>query len=695
VLAAFADAHWFDPSTLELVERVIAHIEHLPVLAVVTFRPEFAPPWKAQPYTTQLTLGRLGRRDAATLVRHLSGADDLPAEVSEQILARTDGVPLFLEELTKAVLETGLQEKGREESHPARGRAPALAIPITLYDSLMARLDRCVPVKEVAQVAACIGREFSHELLAAAAGRPEPELRAALRQLLASGLIFGRGKPPNAVYAFKHALVQEAAYRSLLRSHRRDLQGAIATILEREFPDLVEATPELLAHHYTEAGQADPAADYWLKAGRRAAQASANAEAIDHFSRGLAALAALPETDARARRELQLQLSLGAAIRAGGWFTSVRARPVYHRALELSTQFEDASQLVHALRGLWGIAYVKGEWSWAGELADRAGAAIRRTADPVALTVGHFMSGVSLLYQGELVAAQAALEKALGFYNPGDHCAHVLASGMDNGVHVLNHLALAQWMLGFPDASLRTVHQALDRARQLAHPLSIGLAVHFACHVHELRREWGAVGRLAHKLATLGGQNDVPHFRAWGIAQIGAALIGRGNSVAGITEMSRGLAELRGAGDEVWRPFYDALLACALKEAGRTGEALAVLDEAGTLIGKGQRAYEAEVYRASGKLLLSISDRGTEGEARMLQAVEVARAQGAKSWELRAATSLAQLWMERSELRQARDLLAPVYGWFTEGFDTPDLKNARVLLDDLASAPRTGGRTPR
>jgi adenylate cyclase len=309
---------------------------------------------------------------------------------------------------------------------------------------------------------------------------------------------------------------------------------------------------------------------------------------------------------------------------------------------------------------------------------------IRRTADPVALTVSHFMSGVSLLYRGELVAAQAALDTALGFYNPGEHFEHILASGMDNGVHVLNHLALTQWMLGFPDTSLQTAHQALDRARQLGHSLSTGLALHFACHVHELRREWGSVGRLARQLTTLGGQHNVPHFRAWGMVQMGAALIGRGNSAAGITEMSRGLAELRGAGDEVWRPFYDALLACALKEAGRTEEVLAVLEGAATLIGEGQRVHEAEVKRATGWLLLSISDRGAEGEARLLQAIEVARVQGAKSWELRAAISLAQVWTERSKLCQARDLLAPIYSWFTEGFNTPDLKQAKALLDALS-----------
>ena len=372
---------------------------------------------------------------------HLSGAEGLPNHVVEQILARTDGVPLFLEELTKAVFEAGPSQNESGDNGIPRGPLTQV-VPATLYDFLMARLDRSTPIKEVAQVAACIGREFSHELLAAAAGRPEPELRVALHQLLASGLIFRRGKPPNVAYAFKHALVQEAAYRSLLRSRRRELHGAIAAILEERFPDLADTTPELLAYHLTEGGRSALAADYWLKAGRRAAQTSANVEAIGHFNRGLAVLGTLPDTDARAQRDLELQLALGAAVRAVAWFTAAEARPVYSRALELAERLDAPAQLVHALRGLWGIAYVAGDWPRARELMERAGMAVRRTSDPIALTVAHFMSGVTMLYEGELVAARSALEKALGFYHPEDSGAHVLASGMDNGVHVLNHLAV-------------------------------------------------------------------------------------------------------------------------------------------------------------------------------------------------------------------------------------------------------------
>jgi class 3 adenylate cyclase/predicted ATPase len=683
VLATFADVHWFDSSTLELIGRVIERLEGLPVLALVTFRPEFDPPWQGRSYVASLTLSRLDRPDAAALVRQLSGPEGVPAEVSGQIVARAEGVPLFLEELTKAVLEAGAPPGEAGDNGAPRGRSPALAIPATLYDSLMARLDRSAPVKEVAQIGACIGREFSYALLAAVAGRPEAELRAALHQLLASGLIFRRGRPPSTVYTFKHALVQEAAYRSLLRSRRRQLHGTIAAALEERFPNLVAAAPELLARHHTEAGQAALAVDNWLKAGRRAAQALANAEAIAHLTQGLAVLGVLPDTDARARRELDLQLALGAAIRAAGWFTAVEAKPVYGRALELAERCGCAAPLVHALRGLWGIAYVAGEWRRAWELADRAGAAIRRTSDPVALTVAHFISGVTLFYQGELVAARNALETALDFYHPGEHRAHVLASGMDNGVHALNHLALALWMLGFPDASLQTAQRALDRARELAHPVSTGLALHFACHVHELRREWGSVARLANELVALGERHDLAHFRAWGVTQKGAALVGRGEIAAGISGMCRGLAELRRAGDLVWQPFYDTLLAGAMREAGRVEEALGMLGDATALVDEGNHVYAAEVHRAAGELLLAAGDRQhPEAEARLRRAMAVARAKQARSWELRTVMSLARTRVAGQGA--AHGLLAPVYGWFTEGFGTPDLVEAKQLLDTLA-----------
>jgi predicted ATPase len=329
------------------------------------------------------------------------------------------------------------------------------------------------------------------------------------------------------------------------------------------------------------------------------------------------------------------------------------------------------------------MTYVAGEWRQAQDLVDRAGAAIRRTADPVALTVGHFMSGVTLFYQGELVAARTALETALGFYNPGDHRAHVLASGMDNGVHVLNHIALALWMLGFPETSLKTARRVFDHARELAHPVSSGLAMHFACHVHELRREWAPAGRLADELIVLGVQHGIAHFRAWGVTQRGAALIGQGEVTSGIADVHRGLAELQRAGDEAWRPFYGTLLAGALKEAGRTEEALWALDEAAALVDKGQRAYESEVNRVAGELLLSMTGRRSEAEARLRRAVGVAHARRAQSWELRAATSLARAWVEQGKGQKGRDLLAALYGSFAEGLDTPDLQDAQRLLEAL------------
>ena len=497
---------------------MVERLEHLPVLALITFRPDFMPPWKTRPYITSLVLGRLARRDAETLVRHLSGAEGLPADVVGADPRPNRWGAVVPRGADQGRVRGGIasqNESGRLGIPRGRRRRWWSRRPSTTR-SWPGSTDRA-PVKEVAQVGACIGREFSHELLAAAAGRPEPELRVALHQLLASGLIFRRGKPPNAVYAFKHALVQEAAYRSLLRSRRRELHGAIAAILEERFPDLADTTPELLAHHSQRRARSALAADYWLKAGRRAAQASANAEAIAHFTRGLAVLGTLPDTDARAQRELELQLALGAAVRAAAWFTAAEARPVYARASSWPSGSALPAQLVHALRGLWGIAYVAGEWPRARELVDRAGIAIRRTSDPVALTVGHFMSGVTMFYRGGACRRPVGARDGARLLRPGEHRAHVLASGMDNGVHVLNHLALTLWMLGFPEASLQTAQRALDRARELAHPVSTGLALHFACHVHELRREWASAGRLADELMALGAQHDIAHFRAWGI----------------------------------------------------------------------------------------------------------------------------------------------------------------------------------
>ena len=353
VLLAYEDMHWSDPTTQELLGLTIERLQRLPVLLLITYRPEFSPPWPAQPHVSALALSRLGRREGAALVERVVRDKALPDEVAAQIVAKTDGVPLFVEELTKTVLELGLL-KDAGDHYELAGPLPPLALPSTLHDSLLARLDRLAPVKEIAQIGAALGREFSHGLLAAVADRPEAELQAALDQLVAAELVYRRGTAPDVTYSFKHALVQDAAYGTLLKSRRQHLHARIAQVMEEQFPEIVETQPELLAQHYTGAGLTEQAIVYWEKAGERAIQRSANAEAIERLSKALELLATVPETPERIRQELALQTRLGPAVQAVKGFAAPDVEAVYNRARELCARVADCPQLLFStLRGLW------------------------------------------------------------------------------------------------------------------------------------------------------------------------------------------------------------------------------------------------------------------------------------------------------------------------------------------------------
>jgi predicted ATPase len=374
VLALWEDAHWIDPTSLELLGLVVDRVQRLPVLAVITFRPEFRPPWTGHGHVTALSLGRLSRRQGGAMIERMTAGKPLPEEVVEQIIAKTDGVPLFVEELTRTVLESGLLTDVGDRDELAGGLPPSapLAIPATLRDSLMARLDRLARGKEVAQIAAVMGREFSHELLAAVADRPEPRLSSALDQLVAAGLIFRRGLPPEATYSFKHALIQEAAYHSLLRSRRRELHRRIADVLETSRGAVGEDQPELLAHHFTEAGLYETAVDYWTKAGQNAFERFATAEAVAHLSRGLGLIERLPENDDRDRRELHLLVSLGPPLMASRGITAREVGEVYARAHALCDRLCETRYLATVLQGLrvfhgtrgelYGFREIRGRW---------------------------------------------------------------------------------------------------------------------------------------------------------------------------------------------------------------------------------------------------------------------------------------------------------------------------------------------
>jgi predicted ATPase/class 3 adenylate cyclase len=682
VLVVLEDAHWLDPTSLELFGLAIKRIQRLPVLLVVTHRPEFEPPWRGYPHVARLTLNRLARVQAHTMVGHLTGGRLLPAAVLEPILAKTDGVPLFVEELTKTVLESGLLREV-DGGWQLAGPLPPLAIPETLQGSLLARLDRLAPVKEVAQIGACIGREFSYALLAAVADRPEAELRSSLDQLLGGELLFRRGTPPAASYVFKHALVQEAAYQSLLKSRRTILHARIAEVLERQFPEVVRGEPELLAHHLSLGGLHAKAIDYWRRAGLQAVSRSAVIEAIDIFRTALEQLKLVPE---QAALELDLQLALGGALAAAHGHGVPDTGEAYARAVELCRTTGRSDALFPALDGLLTCHFSRGELPKAIELSeDFLTLALQQQA--IAPTViAHMDSGILRLSLGELETARKHFQEVLATYDANAHSSLKLTYNYDPRVISLGYLAWVLLALGYPDQALMHSQKSIAEACAIRHPLSLGFALARATAVQHLRREVAAADETASRLQALAIEQGfgtyvtvADFYRGWGILQ-------RGEAEEGRTVLSRSYATFLANRDEDFLPYNLSLVAEAHVLVGDTDMALELVSEGLRRIERNREGwFAAELHRLHGEMLLRLgaADHARAGMA-LRRALEVAREQGAKWWELRAATSLAQLWRDQGRRSEAHGLLAPIYGWFTEGFDTKDLKEAKALLDALA-----------
>jgi class 3 adenylate cyclase/predicted ATPase len=684
VLELYEDVHWVDPSTLELLDLLVARVRVLPVLVVLTYRPEFSPPWSGQAHVAYLPLNRLGRRQGAAMVGRVTGGKALPADVLEQIVARTDGVPLFVEELTKTVLESGLLTDAGDRYEIA-APLPALAIPATLHDSLMARLDRLAPVKELAQTAAVIGREFSHALLAAVADRPERELQTALDRLVSSELVFRRGVSHKATYSFKHALVQDAAYQSLLKSRRRELHARIARVLEERFPDAVEIEPELLAHHCTEAGFTRQAADYWHKAGQVAIARSAHAEAIAHLTRGLDLLARLLDGADHRRRELDLQLALGRALIAAKGQGAPETGRSYARVRELCEQLGEAQLLFPALYGEHIVHFGRGELEVAWELAEEFLRLARCQDDIVVLAMGHRLVGITSLRLGQLIAARAHLEEALALDDPAQRCPLTLFHyPYDSRIVDLGSLASALLLLGYPDQALSCCRRALVEAQDVGHPESLAYAMSSAAGLALDLRDVEAARKWAEKVIALATEQGLPHFLAEGTVFRAWALAERGQLEEAIAGMRQGLAAMWAGGTGFGIPCHLLSLAGVHGKAGKAAQGLELLAEALHLMrSTGESWDEAELHRVEGELLLSAADRDdavAEAEACFRRAIDVARTQEAKLWELRAATSLARLWTQQGKRAEAHDVMVPIYGWFTEGFDTADLEDAAALL---------------
>jgi predicted ATPase/class 3 adenylate cyclase len=693
VLMLFEDAHWIDPTSLELLDLIVERAQGLSVLLVVTFRPEFTPPWTGHAHVTALTLSRLTRRQVVAMIDRVAGGKALPPSLLEQIGARTDGVPLFVEELTKAVMESSLV-KDQGDHYALTGPLPPLAIPATLQDSLMARLDRLAPAKEVAQIGAALGREFSFELLAAVSPLPANALEDAVAELVRTELVFRRGVPPEATYSFKHALVQDAAYGTLLRSRRQQLHARIAQVLEERFPETVNTQPDLLAHHCTEAGFVAKAIDYWRRAALGAAARSAIAEAVAQLTKGFNLLPGLPEAE-RSRQELGLQMALGKAITSAKGFAAPAGGTAYARARELCAQLGETLQLFPILYGLTLFHLYRGEMTAAHEVSQELLQLAEREGGNSALFYAHRAVGVSSLPYGRLTAVRAHMERALALYDPVEHRDLAVLYAFDPHVVCLDYLSRALLPLGYPEQAVARHGEALAEGRQLAHLTTLAFTLFFGCTLHQILHDRARVLELATVLIPLAEEQAFPIWLAGGLILQGWVLTDTAQVEMGITQMRQGLDAWRATGAEFMVPYFLALLAEAHAKVSQSREGLGLVAQALERVERsGERWFEAELHRLRGELLLARPSRDeAQAEEALHRALGVARAQQARLWELRAATSLCRLWLDRAKETEGRALLAPIYDEFTEGFGTPDLLNAKALLDGLGASASTGRRS--
>jgi len=591
-------------------------------------------------------------------------------------------VPLFIEELTKSVLESGLLRE--EADRWLLDRAlPPFTIPTTLSASLLARLDRLGPVRHVAQIGAAIGRQFPYELLRAVCRLPEDALQSALARLVGSELVSQRGTPPDAVYSFKHALVQDAAHGSLLRNARRQLHAQIAEALETYSPEITESQPELLAQHYAEAGLVEKSVTYWGKAGHRSAARFVMAEAAAQFQKGLDALALLPDAPERQRQELEFLSALGGVLTAVKGQAAPETGHVYARARELWEQLGFPSEFLHIPYGQSRNCLNRGELDLAIRLDEDLLRLSRERNDTAGLVLGHLSSGVQLMFAGIFAASRSHLEKALALYNPIYHRSLAYYAGAHPQVYSQAYLGNVLFCLGFPEQALAQSSTIIIEAKRLSHPPSLAGSFAIGGRLVLLIGDDAALDQHTEQLRALAAEQSFPYWVAQGRIYRGWVKIKNGDVADGISLLGSGLAAYRATGAAIWVPHYAALLARAWEIAGQIEEAMTQLDEALQIVTRtGERWFLAELNRHKGQLMLR-QGHAEAAEDLYRKALSIARDQEAKLWELRAAVNLARLRRDQGRRAEARELLAPVYGWFTEGFDTPDLKEAKALIDTL------------
>src|SRR5216683_177353 len=691
VLMVFEDVHWIDPTSLEVLGRTVDRMQTLPAQLIVTFRPEFNVPWVGRSHVTSLTLNRLGERDAAAIIARLVENKELPANVMAEIVERTGGIPLFVEEMTKAVLEA--ESEGAARRTAAAVPSPALAVPASLHASLMARLDRLGPAKEVAQIGSAIGREFSHALLASVARKSEAELGSALDRLVQAGLLSRQGVPPQASYLFKHALVQDAAYGTLLREPRRALHARIAETFESQFAETAESRPEILAHHCTEAGLIEKAAGLWGKAGQRSLERSALVEAVEQLTRALAQIATLPASPVQRREEIRSQVALANALMHTKGYAAPetraaldQARALIENANALGEPPEDPLLLFSVLYGFWAANFVAFSGDAVRELATQFLALAEKQRATLPLTIGHRLMGTSLTCRGAFAESRAHYDQAISLYDPAEHRPLATRFGQDVGVITFWWRSLALWALGYPESALADTERALKNARDIGQAATLMYALAVTPITHTYCGNYSTANAILDELLTLADEKGTLYWKALGMMNKGWLLNTTRNAADAAEMITAGIGLWRATGATLFTPGHLSNLAKAYAELGQ-------FEEAWRCIGEAMRAAEttkekwceAEIHRTAGEItLISPVPDASKAEVYFERAIAIAREQQAKSWELRAAMRMARWWRDQGKRQCAHDLLAPIYGWFTEGFDTLDLKEAKALLDHLA-----------
>jgi predicted ATPase len=692
LLLAFEDAHWADATSIELLDLMSERIRRLPVLVLITFRPEFEPPWTGLPSVATFSLGRLAQQDARAMVERLAGDRAISAEIVDQIVAKADGIPLFIEELTCTILDSILQTS----NDPAHQLPLAPTIPSTLQDSLAARLDRLGLAKEIAQIGAAIGRHFTYALLRAVAPMEENALREALARLEGSGLVLCRGRPPEATYTFKHVLVQDAAYNTLLREARRTLHTRIGETLETQFTEIAESQPEILAYHYAQAGLIEKAVGLWHKAGQQSLARSALVEAAEQFKRALAQIDTLRVTATLHRERINLQVALiNPLVHLKGYAAAEtksaaeRARLLIEEADALGESPEDPLLLFSVRYSLWVANYVAFNGDVVRELATQFLALAERRKLRIPLVIGHRLMGRALLSTGEIAQGLVHFERALTLYDNDStaHRAFAMRFGQDVQVSIFSYRSIAMWMLGHYDAATADAEKSLKDARGIGHAATLMYALYHTSFTHIHCGNHAAGMAEAEELVALAHEKGSVYWKARGMINRGCVLALAGKGSEAVQILRSAIDAYRSTGASLFTPWYLSALAQSYAELAQFDDARRCIGEAiATIKTSEERWYEAEVNRIAGEILLKSSGQhAVKADTYFKNALEIARQQRAKSFELRAAISRARLWRDQGDREQALDLLTAIYGWFTEGLETTDLKEARALIEALRS----------